>query len=354
MLKKIVLLLPPLVLMLSSCVSTGAGATAAKGGMPVWVNDVYSAYGREKYVAATGFGKNRAAAEANALASLTAFFGQTVEVDKQAASFYRQAVVNGAMESWVDTAELKTGVKSTATYDNLLGAEIKEVWYDSKNTYYAAAVMEKAAVIRIYGELLEANNNVIANLMKEGAKDRNSLQSVMCLRFAETLARVNEFYRNIIWLLDGQTTDKILGPLYYRAEAVKIIGQIPVGIRISNDRNGRLFGAFAGIFADFGFETGSVPPGSAAKMRYVLEVDIALSPVELPNNANVFSRIELSANLKDAKMNQILIPYNFNSREGHTSRAEADNRCFLAAERDINEVFRGFLSDYLSLLRPRQ
>ena len=351
MLKSFILLLLPLVFAFSACV--GTSAAVKKGSMPSWVNDVYSAFDKTKYVAATGFGKDRAQAQANALASLTAFFGQTVEVEKHTASSYSQAVVNGAMESWIDTAQMRTSVRSTSTFENLMGAEIKEVWFDSKDTYYAAAVIEKAAGIKIYTELLNANNNVIANLMKEGAKDSNSLQSVMCLYFAETLARVNELYRHIIWLLDGKTNDVILGPAYYRTEAKKIINQIPVSIKISNDRNGRLFGAFAKIFADFGFETSSVPASSAVKTRYALEVDAALSPVNLANNANIFSRIEISANLKDTKTNQVLIPYTFNSREGHTSQAEADNRCVIAAERNINEVFSALFSDYLTQLRPR-
>ena len=115
-----------------------------------------------------------------------------------------------------------------------------------------------------------------------------------------------------------------------------------------------MFGAFAKIFADFGFETSLVQPASAVKTRYALEVDVVLSPVNLANNANRFSRIEMSANLKDTKANQILIPYTFNSREGHTSQAEADNRCVIAAERNVNEVFSVLFSDYLTQLRPRQ
>ena len=348
MLKKIYIFLFLFALLVSSCVT---GNAVKKGSMPPWVNDVYSAYEEKKYVAAVGYGKDRAQAEANALAALTAFFGQTVEVERQALSSYKQAIVNGAMDSWLDTAELKTSVKSTSTFDNLLGAEIKEVWFDSKNTYYAAAVMDKATGIKIYKELLDANNNAIANLMKEGAKDSNSLQSVMCLYFAETLAKINEFYRNIILLLGGETNDKILGPLYYRTEAMKIIKANPVSVRISNDRNGRLFSAFASSFADYGFETS---PSASARSRYALEVEVVLSPVSLPANSNVFSRIELTANLKDTKLNQFLIPFSFVSREGHTSQAEADNRCILAAERNINETFAGLLSDYLKQLRPKK
>jgi len=348
MLKKFILLLLPIVFV--SCVSTSAAVK--RGSMPSWVNDVYSSFDKTKYVAATGFARDRAQAQANALAALTAYFGQTVEVEKQAVSSYSQAIMNGAMESWIDTAQLKTSVKSTSMFDNLMGAEIKEVWFDSKDTYYAAAVMEKAAGIRIYSEMLDANNNVIANLMKEGAKDINSLQSVMCLYFAETIAEVNQLYRHIIVLLGGETKDKILGPLYYRTEALKIIKANPINVKISNDRNGRIFSAFAKEAGVFGFETSQ--SASNIKPRYELDVNIVLSPVSLPNNPNIFSRIELTAKLTDTKLNQVLIPYSFASREGHTSQSEADNRCILSAERNINENFSVLLDDYLKQLRPRK
>ena len=343
-------LLPLLFFIFSSCASSSSGGVSANSDrMPSWVNDVYSFFDRDLFVAASGFGKDRAQAEANALSSLASFFGQSIEVERTAASLYQQAIVNGVMESWVDTAEMKTNIKTVSSIDNLIGAEIKEVWFDSKDTYYAAAVLEKAAVIRIYSQLLDANNNVISNLMRPAEQERNLLQSVMRLYFAETLAKVNELYRKIIWLLGGKTNDTVVGPLYYRTEAMKIISQNPISIRVSNDRNGRISLAFEKALAGFGFHTTQ----SGTRSRYALEVDIALSPVNLPDNRNVFSRIELSARLRDTNLNQILIPYSFNSREGHTTQADADNRCYAAAEKNINDVFKELLSDYLMQLRPK-
>ena len=321
--------------------------------MPQWVNDVYSVYSRTEYVAATGFGNTRAAAEGNALAALTAYFGQNVQVERTAASSQQQIVINGILDSWADSAYMGSSIKTTSSMDNLIGAEIIEVWYDSRGTYYAVAVMNKANGIRIYNELLDNNLDIIAVLIAESSSDPVSFKSVLCLLLSAALADINDIYRNVVVLLDGKTNeDFIVSGTYYRVSANDRISRLNIGIRVANDRNGRIFGAFTRCFADWGFEPVLVQSAFPAAMRYVLDVNLGISPVNLPNNSNVFSRIELSANLTDRNNNAVLIPYTFNSREGHTSQIEAENRCIIAAERNINEIYKSLLSEYFSKLLP--
>jgi hypothetical protein len=345
MLKQFSLMLLPLLLLFLSCASVSSGVQT--GNMPAWVNDVNSAYPRSQYVAATGFAGDRATAEGNALAALTAFFGQTVQVERTAASSYQQAIVNGVMDGWVDTAEMRSTIRTTSNMDNLMGVEIKEVWFDTRGTYYAVAVMDRARAIQIYNNLIRANLNVINNLVSIPPAQKNTLDGFIRFWFASAVADVNVTYRNIVSLLGGTTADGILNGDHYRLEARNITNSIPIGINVTNDRNGRIFGAFARRFADWGFET------TSGQARYVMNVNVNLSPVELPNNQNFFSRIELEANLRDTSLNIILIPFTFNSREGHLTASEAETRAIAAAERNINEVFASLLSDYFSRLMPR-
>jgi len=335
MLKRFVLLLLPIILF--SCVNTSL--SVRKGAIPDWVNDVYSVFNRNSFIAATGYGSSRAIAESNALASLTAFFGQTIEVERTAISSYQQAVVNGALDYWINTAEMRTNIKTTISMDNLMGAEIKEVWFDSKDTFYAVAVIDKAVSVRIYRELLNANLKLTAELVNVSSADKNSIDSFRRYMFAGVVADISISYRNILEILDAPVSETVINGDYYRLEAQKIAKTIPVGIKISNDRNGRVFGAFAKCFIDWGFETVVVTPAAAAQTRYILDVSAVLSPVNLPDNPNYFSRIELAATFTDTKDDSILISYTFNSREGHVSLSEAENRCFLAAERAINDEF---------------
>ena len=243
------------VLILTALIFFSCAGTPSVNRRPPWVVDVDSVYPRARYAAAVGFAGDRTTAERNALAALTAFFGQTVEVERTTAASYQQAVVNGVLDGWLDTAEMRTNIRVTAEMDNLMGVEIKEVWFDSRDTYYAVAVMEKVKAVQIYSKLIQANLNVINNLVTMTACEKNSPQGVIRYKFAATVADINYYYRNIVLLLDGQLPDAIIGGDHFRLQAQNIIRTIPIGINVTYDRNGRIFGAFARSFADWGFET---------------------------------------------------------------------------------------------------
>ena len=355
--RKLLLLILPVFLLFFSCKGFPFSRSAAPRA-PAWVSSADSVYGRDRYAAATGFGTERAAAEKNAFAALAAYFGQSVQVERVSASSYQQAVINGVMDNWIDTAEMRTIVNSSAFMDNLMGAEIRDVWFDSRGTYYAVAVMEKSKSIQIYYELIQANLNIINNLLRMTPAEAASMDGVIRYLFAATVADVNVSYRNIVSLLGGSTIGVITGGDSYRLEAQNIAKTIPIGITVTNDRADRIFGAFAKSFSDWGFESsigmpGMLPGNLPGSSRYMLNVDISLQPVVLPDNPNFFSRIELSANLVDTSQGLVLLPYNFISREGHISTAEAENRCITAAERNINEEYRELLRNYLSGLMPK-
>ena len=336
--KNVLLLLPVIFL---SC----AGTPSMRA--PAWVSDVDSVYSRTRYVAAVGYGQDRGAAERNALAAVAAFFGQTVRIERSAVSSYQQAIIDGVIDGWIDTAEMRSNIRTTADMENLMGVEIAEVWFNSKDTYYAVAIMDKTKALQIYTELIQANLNVIKNLLAMTQDEKQSLGGVIRYRFAAIAADINAYYRNIVIILDGTVPDMVIGGEYYRLEAQNIIKTIPVNIRVTNDRNGRIFGAFAKSFTDLGFEA------SVGSSRYMLNADVNMSPVDLPNNPNIFLRIILACALVDTRENLVLLPYNFNSREGHITRSEAEIRAITVLERNINEEFSSLLSEYLSALLPK-
>ena len=327
--------------------NAGVEAGVRSGRAPAWVTSVDAVFSRTQYAAATGFAESRVMAEKNALAALASFFGQSVQADTSAAVAYRQAVVNGAAESWTDTAEMSSVVKTQSSQDNLLGAEIREVWFDSRDMYYAVAVMEKARSAGLYNELIRANLNIIKNLLAMTPNEKYSLEGVIRYRFAAVTADINVSCANMVRLLDHSVPDGIVSGDEYRLEARNIARTIPIGITVTYDRQGRIFGAFAKCFTDLGFDA------NTGDSRYVLNVNSSVSPVDLPNNPNYFSRIEVAANLTDTNAGLILLPYNFNAREGHVTQSEAENRAVAAAQRDINERFTDIFSEYLSMLMPR-
>jgi len=339
----------------SSPASGGSGAASAGGNKPAWVDSVDSVYNRAQYVAAVGYAADRAMAEQNALANLTAFFGQSIQTDQSITQTYQEAVRNGVTAGWSDDLAVQNTIRTSASMDTLIGAEIKEVWLDSRrNTYYAAAVMEKAKAARSYTEMVLANQKILDNLVPMNPAEKNSLEGFSRYQFAATIADINTSYRNLLRLLDAPVPTGLLpkgepaNGNEYRLEAQNIVKTIPVAVTVTNDKSGRIQGAFAKALSDLGFRSG----GSNA--RYVLRVEVTVSPVDLPNNPNKFARMELSANFTDTGGGVLLLPYNFNNREGHTSLAEAENRLYLTAERKIGEEYAKLLNDYLSQLLPKR
>jgi hypothetical protein len=316
---------------------------------PAWVDSVDSVYGRARYVAAVGYAADRAMAEKNALANLTAFFGQSIQADQTIVNTYQEAVRNGVTAGWTDNVAMQNTIRTSASMDSLVGAEIKEVWLDSRNnTYYAAAVMEKAKAAQMYTEMILANQDIIDNLVPIGQAGKNSLEGFSRYQFAATIADVNASYRNLLRLIDAPVPAGPPNGNEYRLEAQNIVKAIPIAVTVTNDKSRRVQGAFAKSLAELGFRSGG------NNSRYVLQVDIDISPVDLPNNTNKFARMELSANLTDTAGGVVLLPYNFNNREGHTSLTEAENRLYLVAERKIGEEYAKLLNEYLSQLLPRR
>ena len=338
-----------LLLALFACTTVDAQNKGGSAGAPDWIRDPYKKFDEKTNVAAVGIGNSRQAAEKDALGKLVAIFGQSIQVDEKISTSYREAVQSGAAASWSENTAIDNSIVTSTGLDSLVGAEIGEAWFDGKTNYYAAAVLNKAKAIQIYSNLIKVNQAMIDNLVNMPAADRNSLDGFARYQFAALIADITFTYGNLL--------SSIGAPSYaqglkkgddYRLEAQGIAKTIPVGITVKNDKAGRIQGAFAKAFASLGFRSGGT------NSRYVLTVDITTAPVELANQKNKFTRIEVTADLTDTSLKTVLFPFNFNSREGHTTQSEADNRAYAAAERNINEEYADLLSEYLSQLVPKK
>ena len=327
-------------------------AAVSTGAKPAWVDSVDSVYNRSQYLAAVGNASDRTMAERNALGNLAAFFGQSIYADRTITNTYQEAVRNGVTSSWSDNIAMDNTIRTSASMDTLVGAEIRAVWFDSRSTYYAVAVLEKARTAQVYRDLIIANQGMIRNLLEMDQNEKNSFEGYSRYQFAAAVADINISYMNVINILGFAPPDGIKDGNEYRLEAQNIIRAIPIGITIknNNDRAGRIQNAFAKAISDMQFRSGP------ANSRYVLVVDMTVSQADLPNDNNyIYARMELNANLTDTSNGQVLRPYSFGNpplREGHRTLSEAENRLFTTAERKIDSEYADFLRAYLSRLLP--
>jgi hypothetical protein len=305
-------------------------------------------YNRNQYVAASGFAASREMAEKNALANLSAIFGQSIYADQTITNTYQEAIKNGVSAGWTDSLAMENTIKTSVSMDSLVGAEIKEVWFDSRSTHYAVAVLEKAKTAQLYSDMIAANQSMIKNLTAMSQGEKNSIEGFSRYLFAATVADINISHGNLLKVIGAMPPGELKKGDDYRLEAVDIAKAIPIGLNVQNDKAGRIQGAFAKAISDLGFRSGGT------NSRYLLDVTINTSPVELVNQANKFTRIELNANFMDTNSGTVLLPFNFNSREGHSTQSEADNRAYAAAERKINDDYVKVFNNYVFQLLPKK
>jgi hypothetical protein len=332
--------------------AASAPSQSANRGEPGWVSSPESVYPKSRYVSAVGSanGNNRASAEKQALASLIAIFGQSIQADLKMISSYTEQVTNN--KSNVRQSEsVQNTIKQFSQLDNLMGAEIADGWYSSStNIYWAVAVMDNAKTISLYADLIRSTERLINELVNIAALERATLEAYSRYQLAATIADANRVYANILTYVGDKTSginpSTMKGGNDYRLEAAKLVQSIPIGVIVANDVNSRISGAFREAISGVGFRSG----GSTS--RYILRVSVSLSPVDLPSNPNKFTRYVVDGNLMDMYDDTVLLPYNINGREGHLNQSEADNRAIRGAETKIKADYNAVLKGYLSSILP--
>jgi hypothetical protein len=312
---------------------------------PVWVDNPREVYSDARYVAAVGYGPDRESAEKSALGALVAVFGQNVSGETVVTSQYTEAVREGRVLVTEDSA-VQQAVTSSWEQDTIVGAEIKDTWFDGNRTTYAVAVMDKSRAMVLYAELIEANESSIQSLTAIPAAERNTLDAYARFDLAATIAEANAGFVNVLSVVSpGAAAVRRSGLTMVedmRLECRKIAEKIPITVQVENDREDRIRSAFSSVISGAGFkiaESGS---------RYTLQAVLRLSETELPKNPNKFARYQVESRLTDAQNATSVLPWTISGREGHATLPEAEHRAVRAAEKKIQTEFGAVFSDFLS------
>ena len=336
------------------CLTACATAPAAKNNTakneakePAWVANPRAAYSEAQFVSASGYGVDLDAAKKDALGSLIAVFGQNVKGETTVSTKYTEAVKSGKIQV-AETSDIDRAVNSSFALESVVGAEIKDTWFDGKKTYYAVAVMDKAKAALTYANLIDSNEGTIAKLVDIPEADRSTLDAYARYDLAATVADANGRFLNALSVLSpGQAAAKrgtVSNGDTLRVQCLKISQNIPIAVVVAGDRDGRIAAAFASVISGAGFKSGG------QESRYVINASMSTSEVVLKNNDNKFVRYVVDAKLTDTKTSAVLLPYNVNGREGHSTIPEAENRAYRAAEQKIKEDYTAAFTGYLSQL----
>jgi hypothetical protein len=333
----------------------GAEASGARNrSQPAWVSSpdaVYNQYDRNAYIAQVGNGADRSQAEKDALAKLSAYFRQNIQGEQTSSTRYQEAIRDGVVDFYSEDTTLTNTIRTSLELDALVGAEIADYWFDGRSVHYAVALMEKAKASVIYAGMIRANREVIKTLTAMTGEKKYSIDGYARYQLAADIAGVNSIYGNVLSLTGGGGTgiapDKLEKGADFRLEAASIIKNIPIEVRVENDRSNRVSGAFSQALSKAGFRIGT------RNSPYVVEVKVSFTPVDLPNQQQYkFVRYVVDANLTETASGSVLLPYNINGREGHLNISEAENRAASAAEKKIGTDYENALKTYLDGLLP--
>jgi hypothetical protein len=304
---------------------------------PAWIPEPSAVYPNSQYVSAIGSGKDRAAAETSAKAGLAAYFKQSVSSQVIITDSERQAGGRTVQSS----SDMSLTIEAAAALDALIGVEIKADWNDKKGkAWWVVAVMEKAQGRERYAaELNKAINEIKLLSNVSGGVSFNTIAK--CRAAKEMLTKA-EIYALVLSMLNGP--DRHNEIIQLAANVDKALNQaqsIPVDVRVTGDKDGRIKAVFANAFTSQGFRTG----GSSS--RFVLAVKFSMETA--PRQQYYNTRYTVDAVLKDMQTGAELLTYNAWDRESHpASQADADNRALIGALRAIEQEFPGILAEYLN------
>ena len=184
---------------------SGISASPVSSGVqPRWVTAPESVYDRKTYISAVGYGDTRDLAERRALAALTAIFGQSIQAESRSTEAYSEVISGGDIRSVSGNQDFFNRIKTSAEMDSLVGAEIKELWFDGDGTYYAAAVMERAKTTALYKELINTNIRLINDLTALPEGEKYTLDGLRRFQLAAVVADANAAFINVLRVLgDG-------------------------------------------------------------------------------------------------------------------------------------------------------
>jgi hypothetical protein len=327
-----------------------APVQSTRGGQePRWVIDPYAEYPRERYLAAVGFGPNRAEAEKKALAALTAIFGLSLQSDFSVVTAYSEAVSKGIVSS-SGTTNIRDVISTSTSLDTLVGAEIGNIWDDARGMVYSIAYLDKERAITAYGNMIHINLINIEKLTAMSAAEKNTLDGYARYRLAAIISGINAKYAEVIAQCGGPTAASLNlpGANAFNIEASNVIKNVTVIITVKGDSGNRIRDAFTKVLSAEGLRTRGVSP------PYTLEVNVEMSEVVYPNDKNKFCSITVSAELIENSTDSVLFPFNFSDRGGHLTYAQAQAVAIQKAEKLIGEKYPAAFKEYLAGLLPQK
>lgn len=312
--------------------------------MPEWIETPATVFPSSKYFAAVGTGPDRDTAEVKAVSGIASIFNQSVKSETQASKRMVQAQADGKVAT-AKIEDFNQKILKKVDVKDLIGVEIKEYWFDNKETHYAVAVMDKVAAAQTLEDMIRKNSAAVAGLLHAAESGDASIETFSTLDFACYIAEEDENLWTRLSVIDSAKANSIKS-LCQSSKAIaakrhEVAKTIPMFVAFQGDVNGRIESAYVSEISKYGFI-----PSFDKNARYVLTGMITFEESETKDKKTTRCRYNLDSFILDRITGDRLLPYKVNGREGSVSYDDAKERAVKAMEKKIHGGFSDAMKNY--------
>lgn len=322
-----------------------------------WVDSPESFYPSSQYIVAVGSGEDRSSAESSAKFALCQILGEKIVAEQNTFQF--------ADSQGNDYSKLDLSIQEKVLFEKIVGVKIKETCCDKENKsvfengkyknkkvciYYALAVLKKGEAILYYSSKINDISNKISDLKVKANEKKGSFQSVALMNNAVKLAEENEYNIEILSAIQGmKATVDYDGIQNIKNYKTSISENVRISVNVKGDDSGKIATAFQNSLRENGF--------TVVKNDYnhILNVSVSFENLDGSNLAKntktgseyEYVRYNLVSELKTVSDENVILPYECNGREGHTSISQAKTRAIQKIVKRISEEYSSQLDSCL-------
>lgn len=314
---------------------------------PKWVDNPTSVYPASAYFQSVGTGADRASAELAAVQGLASIFKQDVQGTTSASKRMEQAVKDGKVVT-TTAAGISQETASRVNLDDVIGVEVVGYWQNvQEGNWLAIAVLDKSKASVMYSSMIKQNDSEardLINVDEADAKTYFSFETYARFDLAKEIAQKNDGYLERLQVINPQLAASLRGECVsakqMKSKAIDVAKEIPIGIVVEGDREGRVKAGFAGAVTASGFRT-----SDKADERYVIKAVLSMEKHE--TDTTVQCRYNVDAPLQDNALDEVLLPYSTSGREAAKDWDGAQYNTYKALEKKLKGAFTKSFVQYL-------
>lgn len=326
-----------LLILATALISTYGFCAGSKDNNAPWLENPYYSLNENDYIAATGTASDLESAKKTAINEVSSAIVQNINAETAVSQ-------SATSKKGSDFSTYLLNVTTTSKVNNIAGLSIRETKKTKDGTCHAWAVLDKSKAAKYYSLEISKNSMEIETLLDSAEKNPDIFSACKDISKALEIAGQNDSYMTILSAIRPESR-KILSygsSAEVEAKLKNKFSTITIAVKVSGDNENKVYKAFSATINEIGIKTISENNSSTP---YLLESEVTVEPLDSDDKSIYFSRVTLSASLKDTSTGKNLMTYMGNKRDGKLSAKEAASASYRSAEKLISSDFAAKLKE---------